>query len=157
LEASLIGKALVFGSKECRFEPCVSKLNYSVNSYVANHFNILNSKKIPRITIKLTKKTLRLVNILYKMRVIQSYIISTKDESKYITFNSHYYRGIPYFSHLKVVSTPSKACNISVKALRVANKSLGNSIILLETDKGLITHIEAISTNTGGRILGVIS
>lgn len=35
MEASLIGKALVFGTRECRFEPCVS--NFGIKEYYKNH------------------------------------------------------------------------------------------------------------------------
>ena len=157
MEASLIGKALVFGSKECRFEPCVSNIQYNVNSYVSNHFNILNSKKMPRITIKLTSKSLNLIRLMYSTRIIQNYVVTKQNNINYITFCSYYYKNTAYFSHFKLVSTPSKSQTVSSKALRVINKSLGNSIILLETDKGIITHIDAISYNIGGRVLGIIS
>ena len=130
---------------------------YNVNSYVANHFNILNSKKVPRITIKYTSKALKLVNTLYLNRIIQGYVIDVKGKNKSITFNSHYYRGIPYFSHFKIVSTPSKPQTISLKALNISTKSIGKSLIILETDRGIITHMEAIKYNIGGRVLGVIS
>lgn len=130
---------------------------YNLNSYIANHFNILNSKKMPRISVKYTNKTLKLVNTLYSNRIIQGYIVDTTDNVKYITFNPHYYRGIPYFSHFKVVSTPSKPQTISSRALSIATKSIGKSLIILETDKGIITHTEAIKYNIGGRILGVVS
>jgi ribosomal protein S8 len=112
---------------------------------------------MPRITVKYTNKTLKLVNTLYLNRIIQGYIIDTANKAKYITFNPHYYRGIPYFSHFKVVSTPSKPQTISSKALSISTKSIGKSLIILETDKGIITHTEAIKYNIGGRVLGVIS
>ena len=143
--------------KSAGSSPASPTFMYNVNSYIANHFNILNSKKIPRITVKCTSKTLKLVNTLYLNRIIQGYIIDTTAKAKYITFNSHYYRGIPYFSHFKIVSTPSKPQIISSRALNISTKSIGKSLIILETDKGIITHTEAIKYNIGGRILGVIS
>lgn len=157
MEASLIGKALVFGSKECRFEPCVSNIKYNPNSYVANHFNILNSKKLPRITILYTKRSYGLIRSLYGARVIQNYILLTRKNTKYIIFSSYHYKNTTYFSHLRIVSTPSKAHTISLSALKIVNSALGNSIILLETDRGIITHSDALSYKMGGRILGVVS
>ena len=157
MEASLIGKALVFGSKECRFEPCVSKVYYNTNSYVSNHFNILNSKKMPRVTITFTKKSHSVVKLLYSMRIIQGYMLVYKNNTKFIVFNSYHYRGVPYFTHFKLISTSSKPCSISLKALKTVNKSIGNSIIILETDKGIVSHEDAISYKIGGRLLGVIS
>ena len=157
MEASLIGKALVFGSKECRFEPCVSNIKYNLNSYVANHFNILNSKKMPRITILFTKRAHSFIKSLYNARVIQNYIVLTRENTKYIVFSSYHYKNTTYFSHLKIVSTPSKVQTISLAALRTISNSLSNSIVLLETDRGVITHLESLHYKIGGRILGVIS
>lgn len=149
---------MVFGSKECRFEPCVSNIRYNVNSYVANHFNILNSKKNPRITIKYTTKSISIIKLLYSSRIIQSYLITEDDRSiKYITFCSYHYKNTPFFSHFKIVSTPSKCQLISLSALRIISKSIGNSVLILETDKGIITHTSALAYKIGGRLLGVVS
>ena len=112
---------------------------------------------MPRITIKLTSKSLNLIRLMYSTRIIQNYVVTKQNNINYITFCSYYYKNTAYFSHFKLVSTPSKSQTVSSKALRVINKSLGNSIILLETDKGIITHIDAISYNIGGRVLGIIS
>lgn len=158
MEASLIGKALVFGSKECRFEPCVSNMRYNVNSYVANHFNILNSKKSPRITIKYTTKSINVIRLLYSSRIIQSYLITKDNRSfKYITFCSYHYKNTPFFSHFKIISTPSKCQLISLSALKVISKSIGNSVLILETDKGIINHTSALSHKIGGKLLGIVS
>ena len=143
--------------KSAGSSPASPTIQYYTNSYVANHFNILNTKKMHRITIINTKKTLNLIKSLYSARIINSYIISQKNNKSYITFNSIYYRNVPYFSHLRIVSTPSKLHNVSIKALRVISKSIGVSVLLLETDKGIITHKQAIDCNIGGKILGVIS
>ena len=143
--------------KSAGSSPASPIIPYNSNSYVANHFNILNSKKVPRISIKYTTKTIKIVQALYHNRIIQGYVITNEQGIKKITFNTHYYRGVPYFSHFKVVSVPSKSQTISLKALRIAVKSIGRSLILLETDKGIITHTEALSYSIGGKIMGVIS
>ena len=143
--------------KSAGSSPASPNLTYNTNSYIANHFNILNSKKQPRITVKFTKKSHKLIQLLYNSRIIQNYLVIDKNNKKYIIFNTYYYKSTSYFSHLKIVSTPSKAHTISLKALNISNKSLGNSIMILETDKGVITHQEALSYKIGGKILGVIS
>ena len=143
--------------KSAGSSPASPSIPYNTNSYVANHFNILNSKKLPRITIVYTSKSIRLVRALYSSGILQGFIVHNVDNKKHITFNTQYYRGVPYFSHFRVVSTPSKAQTISLKALRVAVKSIGKSLILLETDKGIISHIDALNYSIGGRILGIIS
>lgn len=143
--------------KSAGSSPASPNIPYNPNSYVANHFNILNSKKVPRISIIYTTKTIRIVKALYSNRIIQGYVVTSVEGKNFITFNTQYYRGVPYFSHFKVVSVPSKSQTISLKALRIAVKSIGKSLILLETDKGIITHNEAITYAIGGKIMGIVS
>jgi ribosomal protein S8 len=112
---------------------------------------------MPRITIVFTNRSYNLIKLLYNLRVIQNYFVLSKNEKKYVVFNSYYYKNTPFFSHFRTVSTPSKPHSISLKALKIVNKSLGNSIILLETDKGVIAHSSALSHKIGGKIIGVIS
>ena len=132
-------------------------MKYHSNSYVANHFNILNTKKLPRISINYNKKTSRLVKALYVNKIVQGYLILNKLGISKILINSKYYRGVPYFSHFKVISSPSKNHSISLSALRVISKSLGNSILIIETDRGVINHLEALSYGVGGKLLGIVS
>jgi ribosomal protein S8 len=94
---------------------------------------------------------------MYANRVIQGYITDGKPNEIKSTFNSRYFRGVPYFSHFRVISTPSKIHSISAKGIRVINKSIGNSVLLIETDKGIISHTEALSYNIGGKLLGIVS
>jgi|OM-RGC.v1.033094155 Ribosomal protein S8 len=83
--------------------------------------------------------------------------VDTKSKKNTTTFNSRYFRGVPYFAHFKIISTPSKTQSISAGGLRVISKSIGNSVLLIETDKGIINHIEAIKYNIGGKLLAIIS
>ena len=112
---------------------------------------------MPRITIRFTKRSYNVIKLLYALRIIQNYLIIDKNGRKIITFNAFNYKNTPYFSHLKVVSSPSNVHHVSLKSLRVMSNSIGSSIIILETDKGIISHKAALSYNIGGKILAVVS
>ena len=137
--------------------PRLQIIKYNINSYIANHYNILNTKKLPRINCISTKKSLRLISSLYSNRIIQAYTVSNTSTTNVITFNSRYFRGVPYFGHFKIISTPSKVHSISASGIRIISKSIGNSVLLVETDKGIINHLEAIKYNIGGKLLAIIS
>jgi len=58
---------------------------------------------------------------------------------------------------MQLISTISKKFTISVKALTILDKSLKNSILLIETSRGIITHKEALRRHLGGLLLCLIS
>ena len=161
METSLIGKAVDFGSTECGFESHVSKLTpYYTHAYVINHVNILLSRKQRYIEIVLTRKTLKLVRTFYKYGIIRNYIILQKLEKRkivsYIRFNGVFFKGESYYRSVRLVSSPSRKHNISLKGLNLIRHSVGHSLIILETSRGLISHKEALRFGTGGAILCVI-
>lgn len=161
METSLIGKALDFGSNECGFESLVSNLMpYYTHAYVVNHVNILLSRKQKCVQIILTKKTLRLVRVLYKNAVIKNYIIVEKTiknkKIKFIRFSGLFFKNESYFKGIRLVSTPSKKHTISLKGLNLLKKISGTSLIILETSRGIISHIDALKLGVGGLILCVV-
>lgn len=161
METSLIGKALDFGSNECGFESHVSKLvPYYSHAYVINHVNILLSRKQKCVQIVLTKKTLRLIRSFYKNSIVKNFIIIEKTinqkKKRFIRFSGLFYRNESYFKGVRLVSTPSRKHTISVKGLKTLKKISGTSLIILETSRGLISHIDALKLNVGGLILCVV-
>lgn len=161
METSLIGKALDFGSNECGFESLVSKLvPYYTHSYVINHVNILLSRKQKCVQILLTKKTLRLVRVFYRNAIIKNYIIIEKvlknRKIKFIRFSGLFFKNESYFKGVRLVSTPSRKHTISLKGLNLLRKISGTSLIILETSKGIISHIDALKLGVGGLILCVV-
>ena len=161
METSLIGKALDFGSNECGFESLVSNLMpYYTNAYVINHLNILLSRKQKFVQIFLTKKTLRLVRVFYRNDVIKNYIIIEKTvknrKVKFIRFSALFFKNESYFKGARVVSTPSNRHTISLKGLKTLKKISGTSLIMLETSRGIISHLDALKFGVGGLILCVV-
>lgn len=142
--------------KSAGSSPAFPIIQYNQYAYVVNHFNILNSKRLKSKKIVKNKKTIKLVKSLYYNGVISNFTISKSNDRQYVIFNSPYYGNFTYFSSIRLVSTPSRAHYISIKALKLASKSIGTSLIFLETTKGVITHIEALKFNITGRILCVV-
>lgn len=140
--------------------PASPSLPYYTNAYVINHLNILLSRKQKCIQIILTKKTLRLVRSFYKNAVIKNYIIIEKSfkskKTKYIRFNGLFFKNEPYFKGARLVSTPSRKHTISLRGLMLLRRISGTSIIILETSRGIISHLDAIRLGVGGLILCVI-
>ena len=76
---------------------------------------------------------------------------------KLVKISPFIYKKSPFFKSIRLVSTPSKAFTIKLSTLRVLQPSLGQSLMILETTNGLITHREALKLKISGRILCVIT
>lgn len=144
--------------KSAGSSPAFPIIKYNHYAYVTNHFNILNSKKLKSKKIIKTVKTLRLVKALHKNGIISNFVITTNKYNgrSHILFNSPYYSTANFYSSIRLVSTPSRAHFMSLKALKLATISIGASTIFLETSQGIITHIDALRLGITGRILCVI-
>lgn len=147
---SLIGKALAFGSKECRFEPYVSKIKNAQNS-VINAYNISVKKKSMRIKVHYTKTNYALVKKLNSLGIINSYYLNSKD--KYFIMFPSYFKFVPYVGRIKAVSSGNKTFNITLRGLRLLNRIAGTSIVMVACDRGILTMQEAINLGLGGRIV----
>lgn len=154
METSLIGKALGFGPNECRFESCVSNfMPYDPHAYTINHVNITLSRKRLYTKIRYTKKTIQLIHILHKIGFLKNYLVQKIHKRKIISFTIFFYKNTAYYHHIRLVSTQSKKFFISLNALRKLQYSTKNSIFLLSTSLGIITHHEALERNIGGLLL----
>ena len=159
METSLIGKALDFGPKECGFESLVSKmLPYNYTAFLVNHINFAIATKKRWILFRYTKKSLRLLKLFKQVGVLQFYIVSSNSNSyKMIKLSPFFYKNMSFFRKIKLVSTPSKRFNLKLRTLQILSKSLGETILILETSSGIITHIDALKLKIGGKILLVIN
>ena len=130
-------------------------------TYVSNHYNLLNSKKHNSKTIILTSKTLNIVKTLNRYGIISNFIIlkivQPRNPKITIKFNSFSYLNSPFFKKIKTVSTPSKKYYINFKSIKLLEKSFKNSIIILSTNKGLVTINDAFSLGLGGFVVYIIT
>jgi ribosomal protein S8 len=159
LEASLIGKALDFGSRECRFEPCVSKsLRYNSNAFLINHINFVISSRKRWCFCRFTKKIKKNLFLFKELGILNSYFIYPSHSIKtFVKIAPFFYKNSTFFKGIRLISTPSKLFLIKLSALNIIKKSLGSTVLLLSTSRGLITHIEALKHGIGGIALFLIS
>lgn len=130
---------------------------YDANAYVTNHVNITLARKLLKTTIIYTKKTIRLINVLHRIGVLKNYLVIRKGKSRFIRFTIFFYKNTTYYHNIRLISTPSKRFFISLKALSKLKYATKNSIYILSTSKGVITHDEAIEKKIGGVLLCAIN
>ena len=132
----------------------------STYSHFLAHVNLAIKKKHAQTTVRYSKHAHKLLLILCKTGCIHNYIIHSTTvrfkTRKFITFSITYYKGTPFFKGVRVVTTPSRQHNISLTALSVINTSIGSSIMLISSSKGLLTHKEALGVKVGGQILALL-
>lgn len=162
METSLTGKALDFGSKQCRFESCVSNINKKKDYvYLVNHINLALSKKLLKTKINSSKSIEKIIYLMYKVGCINNFIsikILKKNKIfKKIVFNTTFYKNTPFYKNIKIITTYSKKFTISLKALKIISSTSRSTILLLSTSKGLMTGSEAIKNSIGGVIICILN
>lgn len=97
-------------------------------------------------------KTLRFIKLLYKLGVVRRYLRITA--KKYRVF-PNWAGGRSTLKRIKFFQkkTPIK---LSYKALRLLHLYTFNSHIILNTDKGLLTHVGALNNRVGGHLICLI-
>jgi len=123
--------------------------------------NIAATRKKPKIKILITRKTLMLVNTLYRVGCVQRFLLSTEYRKgrrvRFAYISTPFFKQTPYFKSVRLVSTPSKRHTISLKSLRIITMSIRSSLIILSTPYGIVNHNEALRLRTGGLILCFIN
>lgn len=130
---------------------------YNSHSYVINHVNLTLGNKIPQTTILYTKTTHKLIYFFYKLGCINNFFIHNRAGKAYISFSVLFYKNSPFFKSVRLVSSPARRHTITYRALRIANQSLGSSILILSTTQGLLTHQDALKLQLGGLVLAVLN
>lgn len=158
METSLIGKALNFGFNEYGFESRVSKMfyNYSI-AHVLNAVNINTAHKKLVFEIVFTRKNAMFVQALRKFSFLHKFVVVKKNERLCLKIYTHYFNNKRVGGNFKIISRPSKAFYISLRALYLMSKRTGGSVFIISTSRGLLTHHEAIKQKTGGMLVGFCS
>ncbi len=159
MEASLIGKALDFGSKECGFESPVSKIMpYDPIAFLVNHINFSIITRRRWTLLKCNKKMLRLLQLLRRIGIINSFILIRSWKFPFIIkLSPLFYKSSTFFNNIRLMSTPSKRFNVKLKTLKIMDISIGKSLIILETSRGFMTHKEALRLGISGKLLLFLS
>jgi ribosomal protein S8 len=107
--------------------------------------------------IQFNKKILRLFKLLAQIGCVTYYCHNVQNsQRRLLVFSPFYFKKMTFYKTVKLVSTPSKKFTLTLKALKILNKSLKNSFLILETSGGLITHKEALKLRLGGYILCIM-
>lgn len=92
---------------------------------------------------------------LYKLGIINSY--SLLSSSKYIKLYPTYFQQLPYSSSIRSISRGLKSFSISIKGLHLLKQSLGSTLVLIETPKGILTLAESLKKNVSGKIILIVN
>jgi ribosomal protein S8 len=131
---------------------------YTYNvSYVINLININKLKKNLHFNIFFTKKNLLFINFLKNFTFINKYYIIKIKNKFYIRIYLYYYKNKIISNNFKILSSPSKSFFLSYKSLRLISKRTSSSIFILSTDRGLLSHKQALNQKLGGLVLGFFS
>ena len=153
METSLIGKAVVFGSKECRFEPCVSKFIRIRYTQLTSLVKLSNQSKKRSTNLTHNFRLKRLIKVLNNIGLISVLI----DNSRNFSFSANSYKAMPFFNNIKLVSSETKAYYITLQSLRKLSNTLRSTKLIMETNKGIMTHTTALRLNVGGKVLAIVS
>ena len=135
------------------------EMKYNSYAYVINHYNLTASKKYSTCKILLTRKSLMFIKTLYNLGAINSYIILKNNTpyNSYIRFSINFYKNEPFYKNIKLITKPSQNYSITKNTLSLLHKSLGLSVILLNTSKGIIDSKTALKYGISGSVLCVLN
>lgn len=119
------------------------------------NINVLHKNLIFKINY--TKKIINFVNVLKKFNIIHKFIIIKNNNRFFIKIYIFYYKNKKIGSNFKLISKPSKSFPISLKALKLLSLRSGNSIFLISTPEGILSHQNAIKKKIGGLLVGYFS
>jgi ribosomal protein S8 len=104
-----------------------------------------------------TKKNLSFIKILKSFNFIHKYSLIKKNNQFFLKLFVFFFRKKNISSNFKIISKPSKFFFISYKALRLLNKRTGSSIFIISTNRGFLSHHQAIKNKLGGYVVGFFS
>jgi len=103
------------------------------------------------IALRITKISKRIVNILYRQGIINSFFV--RDDKILVVLK--YIRSKPFIKNIKVMSTPGKRIYWKLPKLsKYYNANTLNSFFIISTPNGLLTSSECLlAKRTGGEII----
>lgn len=120
-----------------------------------SQFRINVAKKNLFFKISLNEQELRLIQLLTKQGTVRRFFKLHKTvgfRDMYLIYPNH---TIAINNNLQITLFNRKADHITVSlsALKLINQATGSSSFVLKTDKGLLTHQDAIKYKVGGILL----
>lgn len=161
MKTSLIGKALNFGFSEYGFESRVFKINYFCPiNYLINNIKFNTTNKRIFFKFRITKKMIYFLNFFKKYNLISSYYLITKKKKNlnfiYAFIFASYSKNMNISFIFKSFYLKNRRLRVSLKGLSLLKQRTGESIYLISTSNGVISHNEALLFNKSGFFLGLI-
>jgi ribosomal protein S8 len=127
--------------------------NYAI-SYVINAVSLATAHKKLFIKIVYTKRTLSFIKLLKSVNYVGNFYIFKKNNTFYIRVVPFYFKNTKPVHKFRLLSKPTRAYSVSLRALYLLNKRSGAAIYLLSTSQGCMTHIQAINRGLSGHMIG---
>lgn len=97
------------------------------------------------------------MKLLRSLNIIHNLLIVKYPHTTHIRIFIYYFKSKRIGAGFKVISTPAKLFHVSLKALNLLDKRIGDSLFLVSTTRGVLTHQDAIKFRIGGIILGLFT
>ena len=101
-----------------------------------------------------------MIKALHSVGCINKFLLTSKLKKNlnltYSYLSVPFYKKMAFFKSVRLISTPSKKHRLSLKSLNLLNKTLKASVLILSTDRGIITHREALRFKIGGLALCIV-
>lgn len=125
------------------------------HAYILNHIKINYAKRRLYFSLPFNKKIFVLLKFFKKMSVISSFFLiwSKRTNLYYFKIVLHYKYNRPLHGFIKLISNQKSRYSISYPALKLLDRSLGDSLYILSTPNGLLTHKDALVRRMGGKFV----
>jgi len=130
-----------------------TKLITNHHSYFLNQLRISSARRSLYFDVRVTTKTKTLASLLISLNVLRRFY--KINDSTYRVFPSY----TRYRRHTRTFKTYARVngrIRMQKKALRLLNFLAPHTYYIIETNRGLITHKEAIRLGIGGFLLMII-
>jgi len=122
-------------------------------SYTINHLKLAVAKKHFYFLLNYTKRVQSFLRVLKKLNLIRRFhVLNSK---KFVVFPTYAKKSTG--SYLRVYYRLRNPIVVRHAALVLINKSLGNSIVLVDSSRGVVTQAEALKLRIGGILICIIS
>ena len=128
------------------------------NIKFVSQLKINTAKKVVSFETFLTEQSFKLAKILKSRNIIQSIELLKPDQGKgaFCRVYPNHSLLINTNNRLKLYSRNTPHLTLSFHGLKLLSYGCGDSTIVLETTRGLITHQEALTYKIGGELFAFI-
>jgi len=131
--------------------------NYSP-IFLINQIKLYSARKAYKLETFYSKKLLKYLSIFKKIGLINQFVLKQDNiVKKKVDIYLFYYNLVPLSKNYKLLSRSSRKFYISYHALRLLSKRTKASVFLISTNRGLISHHEALKFKIGGLLIGFFS